>query len=152
MDSRSRLLSRLATHPPDAIAVVDADGTRTTLSRAGAQVRRRRRGALRARGVGPGRTVVFLVEPGVRYVETLLAIWRAGGLAVPLSPLHAAPELAHVVEDAAPLVLVASAALAPRLASLASRPGGQDLLRAEDLASFPAAATRWRRRTLLRMR
>ena len=78
---------------------------------------------------------MFLVEPGVRYVETLLAIWQAGGLAVPLSPLHAAPELAHVVEDAAPLVLVASAALAPRLDGLPSPPGGQDLLRAEELVS-----------------
>ena len=139
MHSRSRLLSRLATHPPDAVAVVDADGTRTTYrelahrsAAAGA--------ALRARGVGPGRTVVFLVEPGVRYVETLLAIWQAGAIAVPLSPLHAAPELAHVVEDAAPLVRVASAALAPRLDSLPSPPGGQDLLRAEDLVSFPAGS------------
>ena len=71
-----------------------------------------------AQGVRAGRTVAFLVEPGVLYVETLLAIWRAGGLAVPLSPLHTAPELAHLVRDAAPLALVASEALAPRLAGL----------------------------------
>ncbi len=139
MHSRSRLLSRLATHPPDAVAVVDADGTRTTY-RALAHRSAAAGAALRARGVGPGRTVVFLVEPGVRYVETLLAIWQAGAIAVPLSPLHAAPELAHVVEDAAPLVRVASAALAPRLHSLPSPPGGQDLLRAEDLVSFPAGS------------
>ena len=97
---------------------------------------------------------MFLVEPGVRYVETLVAIWRAGGIAVPLSPLHAAPELAHVVEDAAPLALVASAALAPRLAGLPSPPGGQEPLRAEDLVSLPRRRRRpvGRRRTLLRMR
>jgi malonyl-CoA/methylmalonyl-CoA synthetase len=135
IESRSLLQSRLATHPPDAVAVVDADGSRTTYrdlvrnAAAGAA-------ALRARGVGPGRAVVFLVEPGVRYVETLIAIWQAGGIAVPLSPLHAAPELAHVVEDAAPLVRVASAALAPRVDGLP--PGGHDRLRAEDLRSFPA--------------
>ena len=146
------MLSRLATHPPDAVAVVDADGTRTTY---GELARRAAAGAaaLRARGVGPGRTVVFLVEPGVRYVETLIAIWQAGGIAVPLSPLHAAPELAHVVEDAAPLVRVASAALAPRAGRPAVAASGQDLLRAEDSDVFPgAAATRWPRRMLLRTR
>jgi malonyl-CoA/methylmalonyl-CoA synthetase len=126
----------MAAYPVDAVAVVDPDGTRTTYGelagRAAAGA-----AALRARGVGRGQTVVFLVEPGVRYVETLIAIWQAGGLAVPLSPLHAAPELAHVVEDAAPLLRIASAALAPRLDGLAAATHGP-VLRAEELGSFAA--------------
>jgi malonyl-CoA/methylmalonyl-CoA synthetase len=130
----SSLLERVAAHPPDAVAVIDTDGTRTSY---GALARRSvaAAAALKAHGVGAGRTVVFLVEPGVRYVETLLAIWRAGGLAVPLSPLHAAPELAHVAQDAAPLVSVASRTLAPRLAALEISP-----LLAEDIVSFSGAA------------
>jgi len=123
--------SRLAAHPPDAIAVVDTDGTRKSYGQL-AQNASAAAGALRARGVGAGRTVVFLVEPGARYVETLVAIWRAGGIAVPLSPLHAAPELAHVVQDAAPVVRIASAALASRLDGLP----GPGVVPVEDLTSF----------------
>ncbi len=134
--SLSPLLIRLAAHPPESIAVIGDDGVKASY---GALARRSAAAAnaLTAQGVRAGRTVAFLVEPGVLYVETLLAIWRAGGLAVPLSPLHTAPELAHLVRDAAPLVLVASEALAPRLAGLASPPAGQAALRAEALASFP---------------
>jgi malonyl-CoA/methylmalonyl-CoA synthetase len=131
---------RLAEHPPESIAVRGDDGKRTSYG----ELARRSlaaAAALRAQGVGPGRTVVFLVEPGAGYVETLLAIWRAGGIAVPLSPVHAPPELAHVVQDAAPLVLVASEALAPRLngmrAPLTGQPGQPSLV-AERLAAFSA--------------
>ena len=138
----SPLLIRLAAHPPDAIAVVNLDGTRTSyaaLARGSAAAA----AALAARGVAPGWAVAFLVEPGARFVETLVAIWRAGGIAVPLSPLHTAPELAHLVEDAAPRVLVASAALAPRLAGMVfpktgetTGPTGPEFVRAEDLATL----------------
>jgi len=135
--SLSPLLIRLAAHPPESIAVIGADGAKASY---GALGRRSAAAAsaLTAKGVRTGGTVAFLVEPGVIYVETLLAIWRAGGLAVPLSPLHTAPELAQLVRDAAPLALVASEALAPRLAGLAAPPTGQETLRAEALASFPA--------------
>jgi malonyl-CoA/methylmalonyl-CoA synthetase len=136
--SSSPLLNRLAAHAPDEIAIVDSNGARTSHGDLG------RRGdaaaiALRRREVGEARTVAFLVEPGARYVETLLAIWRAGGVAVPLSPLHATPELAYVVEDAAPTVLIASDALAGRLDGLVA--SGREVLRAEDLLSLPVAGS-----------
>ena len=96
--------------------MIDGDGARTSYGALARAVDASAAAALRgARRAGRADTVAFLVEPGALYVETLLAIWRAGGIAVPLSPLHAAPELAHVVQDAAPRALVASAALAPRL-------------------------------------
>jgi malonyl-CoA/methylmalonyl-CoA synthetase len=137
--SPSPLLIRLNAQGADAVAVIDPDGARTTY---GALGRRSTVAAwaFNAHGVGPGRTVAFLVESGALYVETLVAIWRAGGIAVPLSPLHAVPELAHVVQDAAPLVVVASAALAPRLAGLPSPATGQQALLAETLASSPAGS------------
>jgi malonyl-CoA/methylmalonyl-CoA synthetase len=134
--SSSPLLIRLAAHPPDEIAIVDGDGA-TTRYRDLSRVSASGAAALRGRGVGGGRTVAFLVEPGARYVETLLAIWRAGGIAVPLSPLHAAPELAHVVQDAAPAVLLATAALAPRLEGVTTPT--LRVTRAEDFLSQPAA-------------
>src|SRR6185436_7797169 len=118
--------------------VVDPDGTRT---RYGALARRSMAAAagLKAQIVGAGRTraptVVFLVEPGARYVETLLATWRAGAIAVPLSPVHTAPELAYVIQDAAPVVLVASKTQAHRLADLRAP---LRCLVADDLVSMPA--------------
>ena len=75
--SSSPLLERLGAHPPDAVAVVDPDGTRTSY---GALERRSAAAAsaLAANGRQKGDTIVFLVEPGALYVETLVAIWRAG--------------------------------------------------------------------------
>ncbi|HTA21786.1 MAG TPA: AMP-binding protein, partial [Polyangia bacterium] len=60
------------------------------------------------RGLG-GAPVVFLAEPGLTHLATLLGILRAGGLAVPLSPLHTRPELEYQVHDAAPVALLATA-------------------------------------------
>jgi malonyl-CoA/methylmalonyl-CoA synthetase len=129
--SLSPLLIRLAEHPSQAIAVV-AGGRRTSygalaLDTNAAAI------ALGAGGVRAGDTVAFLVEPGALHVETLLAIWRAGAIAVPLSPVHSAPELAYVVENAAPAALVASAALAPRLAGMRAPRTGRESFDAEAL-------------------
>ena len=82
----------------------------------------------------PGGAVAFLLEPGAAFVQTLFGIWHAGALAVPLSPLHVVPELAHVIADATPAVVVASRALAPRLAAAAP---GVPVVIAEDLPAAP---------------
>ncbi len=47
--------------------------------------------------------MAFLYPPGVAYVETLLGVMAAGGLAVPLSPLHTRPELEQLLSDAGPI-------------------------------------------------
>ncbi|UCC25241.1 MAG: acyl-CoA synthetase [Gemmatimonadales bacterium] len=59
--------------------------------------------------------VAYLMSPGWEYVAVQWGIWRAGGIAVPLSPLHPPAELAHVLEDAAPLTVVADSALMDRV-------------------------------------
>src|SRR5262249_25263073 len=64
-------------------------------------------------------TVAFLADPGPAFVETLLAVWRAGAVAVPLSPLHPRAEIEHVLATARPAALLATRALAPRLAEAA---------------------------------
>ncbi len=56
-----------------------------------------------------GAPVAFLAPPGHAYVETLLGIFCAGGVAIPLSPVHTTPEISHVLQDAAPRLVLATA-------------------------------------------
>src|SRR5262245_45833214 len=135
----SPLLIRLAAHARESTAVIGPDGARTSY---GALAGRSTAAAaaLAASGVRPGDAVAFLIDPGASYVETLLAIWRARAVAVPLSPLHAAPELSYVIENAAPAALVASETLAPRLATAVPPAARAARLIAEALVASPAAA------------
>ena len=120
----SPLHGRLTRHPrPADPAIVDDDGRAVTyaqlLARAGALA-----GSLlgAADNLG-GQPVAFLAPPSAAYVEALLGIVLAGGTAVPLSPLHTAAELGHVLDDAQPCRVLASAALVDRLrASAGARP------------------------------
>lgn len=64
---------------------------------------------LTARGVRPGQRVALLVANGLWAHEVLLGIWRAGAVAVPLSPMLTAATLANMLEDAGAGHLFASA-------------------------------------------
>ena len=107
---------------PDAISVIDAAGEHTYewLDR---------RSRARAAHLLGDRTdleearVAFLMNPGLEYVVTRWAIWRAGGIAVPLSPRHPVPELEHVVDDSESTVLIAGDGLDQRLRPIADRRG-----------------------------
>ena len=57
-------------------------------------------------GVRVGDRVAYLIPPGCDHVSVLWGIWKAGGVAVPISLAHPAPEIAHVLDDAAPTVLL----------------------------------------------
>ena len=97
---------------------------------------------LRTAGVAPsGAPVAFLLPPGAGYVEVLLGVLAAGGVAVPLSPLHTAPELSFILGNADPALVIASPELAGRAALAAP---GRRLIEAPSLgrglASTPAAA------------
>ena len=48
------------------------------------------------------RPVAFLAPPGFHYVALQWGIWRAGGIAVPLSLFHPRPELEYVIDDTTP--------------------------------------------------
>ncbi len=63
--------------------------------------------------------VVFLVPPSFDYVATQWAIWRAGGIAVPLCTLHPLPSLQYVIEDTDAMILVVSEEYRALLAPLA---------------------------------
>jgi acyl-CoA synthetase (AMP-forming)/AMP-acid ligase II len=52
-------------------------------------------------GGGHGPRIGLVAAPGPEYVAGTWAIWRAGGIAVPLATSHPPKELQHVLEDAA---------------------------------------------------
>jgi malonyl-CoA/methylmalonyl-CoA synthetase len=99
-------------------AIVDRGGTYTyaRLSDASAAVAS---GLLRATNDLAESRVAFLVPPSFQYVVTQWAIWRAGGIAVPLGLSHPPGELAHVLDDSESTVVVAHPEYAERAAEVA---------------------------------
>ncbi|MEM5786661.1 MAG: acyl-CoA synthetase [Syntrophobacteraceae bacterium] len=67
--------------------------------------------------------VAFLAPPGFHYVALQWGIWRAGGIAVPLSLYHPRPELEYVIEDTASGRLLAHPDLIERLRPIAEERG-----------------------------
>ena len=86
-----------------------------------------------------GEPVAFLIAPGRAYVEVLLGVLAAGGMAVPLSPLHTAPEVAYIVGNAAPVQLVAAPELVARAAA-AGTAGGPSVVTPDVLAARARSA------------
>jgi malonyl-CoA/methylmalonyl-CoA synthetase len=70
-----------------------------------------------------GARVCFMVTPGWRYVAWQWAIWRAGGVAVPLCLTHPAPELGYVLDDARPFAVVVDDEFTPTVGPLAAERG-----------------------------
>jgi malonyl-CoA/methylmalonyl-CoA synthetase len=52
--------------------------------------------------------VAFMVNPGFDYVKIQWAIWRAGGIGVPLCLSHPLPSLQYVIEDTGTAVIILS--------------------------------------------
>ncbi len=67
--------------------------------------------------------VAFHVAPGLAHVAVQWGIWRAGGIAVPLCPAHPPAELAHVLADSDPALVVGDAAGGAALAELVADRG-----------------------------
>ena len=115
-------------------AVVDSDGpfTYDDLLRVSADVA----SALLAGSDDLGeKRVAFLVPPGFDYAAIQWGIWRAGGLAVPLAMSHPPAELAHVLTDSDPTVVVAHANCAERLSEAAELLGLRVVLTSDLLQS-----------------
>ena len=62
--------------------------------------------------------IVFMVEPSFDYVRVQWAIWRAGGVAVPLCLTHPAPELEYVLDTTTPIIAISSSGYADLLRPL----------------------------------
>ena len=65
--------------------------------------------------------VCFMVNPGFDYVKIQWAIWRAGGVAVPLCLSHPLPSLQYVIEDTGASTIVVSPAYESILKNLADQ-------------------------------
>ena len=63
--------------------------------------------------------VAFLAPPGFHYVALQWGIWRAGGIAVPLSQFYPRPELEYVLDDITPAAVAAHPDFVDRLHPLA---------------------------------
>ncbi|MEU9482478.1 amino acid adenylation domain-containing protein [Streptomyces decoyicus] len=102
-----------AARTPDAVAVV-ADGEERTF----AELRARAdelAAQLADRGVGPDVLVGLCVRRSAEMIAAVLAVWKAGGVCVPLDPGYPAERLAFMLADTAVPVVVTERALAGRL-------------------------------------
>jgi len=70
-------------------------------------------------GVGPDSRVAICVERGLEMVVGLLAILKAGGAYVPIDPGYPAERIAYMLDDSAPLAVLAQGATRALLGELA---------------------------------
>lgn len=64
--------------------------------------------------------VAFMVSPSFEYVKIQWAIWRAGGVAVPLCITHPLPSLQYTIEDTGSEIIIVSPEYQPIIEPLAS--------------------------------
>src|SRR5688572_9539858 len=82
--------------------------------------------------------VAFLTAPGFAYAAVQRAIWRAGGVAVPLAMSHPPAELDYVIRDAAASVVVGESAASTMLGPLARAARARFVTTEQALAGSPA--------------
>lgn len=104
---------------PEALALRDPSRQRTwgELDRAVSGVANR----LREAGITPRERVAVLARDSVAYVEALLGIARARGVAVPINWRLALPEVRYILEDSGARLLLVDPDLAPSTAGMAVR-------------------------------
>ncbi len=107
------LVAARAAACPDAVAVVCGDAV---LSYGELDVRAARLArVLAGRGAGPESVVAVVMDRGPELVMVLLAVLRAGAAYLPVDPGYPAGRVAFMVADAAPVLVVATAAGAAAL-------------------------------------
>ncbi|MDG9720247.1 non-ribosomal peptide synthase/polyketide synthase [Streptomyces sp. DH24] len=109
----ARIFEDTAAATPDAPALL-ADQERLGYAELNARANRMAR-LLIARGAAPEQLVAVLLPRSVDLMVAELAISKAGAAFVPLDPAFPADRIAHILGDARPLLVVASAATAAAL-------------------------------------
>ncbi|MGW5388513.1 amino acid adenylation domain-containing protein, partial [Nocardia sp. NPDC003963] len=90
---------------PDAVALVDPDGSRVTYAELGARVNRLAR-YLIERGVGPQDRVVLGLRRSVDLVVAMYAVATAGAAYVPVDPDQPAERTRYILDTAAPVCVL----------------------------------------------
>ena len=125
---------------PGRVAVSDQAGTRTYSDLLSGSERGAAR-LLEGKADLDEARIVFMVEPSFDYVRIQWAIWRAGGVAVPLCLTHPAPELEYVLDTTTPVIAIASTGYADLLRSLAETRGIEFIL-VDDVDADPVPMPR----------
>jgi malonyl-CoA/methylmalonyl-CoA synthetase len=141
MAKATTLLGGLLRHPPGGGATVE-QGRTTTYGALVARSAAIALGLLDGRRSLAGGRIALLLPPGASFVEVLFGIWRAGGIAVPLSALQTRPELEHILSCATPEATVVTSGLAGRIDELVAVTGPDRLGRRIDVAEIHASADR----------
>jgi amino acid adenylation domain-containing protein len=105
-----RLFAAQAARTPGATAVLFA-GDSLTYAELDARAERLAR-RLRGLGVGIGTAVAVCLERGPGVLVALLAVWKAGGVYLPLDPAHPAERLSFLLGDSGAALVVTEPALA----------------------------------------
>jgi fatty-acyl-CoA synthase len=122
------LLSRRAELTPDREALLDlTSGRRFTYAALNARANRAANW-LRACGVQPGDRVSLLAHNGVIYVELLYGCGKIGAVFTPLNWRLAPAELAYILEDCTPPILIYAPEFAETAQALGAAIGRQELL------------------------
>lgn len=120
------LISGAAQRHPFATAVVSS-GTRLTFGQVDDRVARLG-AALRSQGLVPGDRVVLLADNELEFLEIQGACLRSGFTLVPLNTRLADPELAYIINDAAPALLIAGREHGQRIERLGRAAGVKRLV------------------------
>ncbi|MFJ6516635.1 amino acid adenylation domain-containing protein [Streptomyces sp. NPDC091406] len=120
------LLRRAVDRHPDAVAVEHGD---TTLTYAELDARANRLARLMVtRGVGPERTVALALSRSTGLVVALWAVLKAGAAYLPVDPALPADRVAHMLDDAQPVLVLTDTATADRIAAAAGDAGPAHLV------------------------
>ena len=136
-----QLFSQQATRTPDEIAAVCRE-ERLTYSELERQANRIA-GHLAAAGVGADGIVVLLAERSLRFLASMLGVFKAGGAYLPLDPGHPSSRYAQLLaESQAAIVLVERAFMGQIAEAIDTMAGGARprVLAIEDLLAAEAAA------------
>lgn len=83
--------------------------------------------------------VALLVSPGFEYVVAQWAIWRSGGIKVPICLSATEPEWEYSLTDSEASIVIADAAMTPKIAPLCARLGVR-LVTSDEIAITTAKA------------
>jgi amino acid adenylation domain-containing protein len=122
---------------PEKLACTDRHGQLTY--RALASRTNRLAHALLARGIGAGDVVGICLERGAPVLSSFLAVWKAGAAYVPLDPAYPETYLGQIIADAAPKLIIGTAATLDRLGLEPARRFALDV-EADSFANFPESS------------